>query len=169
MAPLKPHLKRHAASAPPDHAKRLDAASTAQVKARRQVRAAHWVEDTSTTPLEATEDIDAVVSDSEITMVSSDPIMPPDSDSSFTSMAVSSDISSDAIAEEPARQPMSEMIVSSVLKNQYNFLFATSMAYLPKPRRRVGCILEDDSDVEADDEAVVLDSSDVESIRSIEA
>ncbi|KAF8146180.1 hypothetical protein K438DRAFT_1781334 [Mycena galopus ATCC 62051] len=147
MAPLKPHLKRHAASAPPDHAKRLDAASTAQVKARRQVRAAHWVEDTSTTPLEATEDIDAVVSDSEITMVSSDPIMPPDSDSSFTSMAVSSDISSDAIAEEPARQPMSEMIHG-----------------IPAQGQDVewDAFLEDDSDVEADDEAVVLDSSDVD-------
>ncbi|KAF8126881.1 hypothetical protein K438DRAFT_1779504 [Mycena galopus ATCC 62051] len=151
MAPLKPRLK--ALSAPPEHGRRLGAASTAQLKSRRQAKVVRWKEDISPKRETVIEDVEDISSDSDATMAGSDPIESLDSDRSFTTM--SSDISSDSIVEEPPRQPMSDIIVGMPVRGEDPEWDAF--------------IEDEDSDTDVEDVLASLDSSDVESFHSGDA
>ena len=104
------HSKAQAATATPGHEKRLALASKAQLKAQKKARVVRWVKETSKEGAE--EKGDDTGSDSDITMVSSDPILPASSDSSSSTIEMSSDIGSEPLAQNPPRQTIAEIIVS---------------------------------------------------------
>lgn len=107
------HSKAQAVTATRGHEKCLALASTAQLKAQKKARVVHWVKKTSKEEDEGAEEKgDDTGSDSDITMVSSDPILPASSDSSSSTIETSSDIGSEPLAQNPPRQTMVEVIVS---------------------------------------------------------